>query len=48
MKRVIVEYAKLTTDILDLLVDKYPNGYDYSDIISYKNAKAETIVAPII
>ncbi|KGL61015.1 MULTISPECIES: hypothetical protein [unclassified Polaribacter] len=45
MRRVIVEYAKLTTDILDLLVDKYPNGYDYSDIISYKNAKAETIKA---
>ncbi|MBU3012409.1 hypothetical protein KO506_13425 [Polaribacter vadi] len=45
MKRVIVEYAKLTTDILDLLVEKYPDGYDYSDIISFKNAKGETIKA---
>jgi hypothetical protein len=45
MKRVIVEYAKLTTDILDMLVDKYPDGYDYSDIISFKNAKGETIKA---
>lgn len=45
MKRVIVDYAKLTTDILDMLVEKYPYGYDYSDIISFKNAKGETIKA---
>jgi hypothetical protein len=45
MKRVIVEYAKLTTDILDMLVEKYPDGYDYSDVISFKNAKGETIKA---
>ena len=45
MKRVIVEYAKLTTDILDLLVEKYPDGYEYEDIISFKNAKGETIKA---
>ncbi|WP_299060816.1 hypothetical protein [uncultured Polaribacter sp.] len=45
MKRVIVEYAKLTTDILDLLIAKYPKGYDYSDVISFKNAKGETIKA---
>ncbi|MHB0756017.1 hypothetical protein [Polaribacter sp. M15] len=45
MKRVIVEYAKLTKDILDLLIEKYPDGYDYSDIISFKNAKGETIKA---
>jgi DNA-directed RNA polymerase subunit delta len=45
MKRVIVEYAKLTKDILDMLIDKYPDGYDYNDIISFKNAKGETIKA---
>ncbi|WP_282073787.1 hypothetical protein [Polaribacter atrinae] len=45
MKRVIVEYAKLTTDILDMLVEKYPDGYDYEDIISFKNAKGETVKA---
>ena len=43
MKRVIVEYAKLTKNILDMLIDKYPDGYDYSDIISFKNAKGESI-----
>jgi hypothetical protein len=45
MKRVIVEYAKLTKDILDMLVEKYPDGYDYEDIISFKNAKGQTIKA---
>lgn len=45
MKRIIVEYAKLTKDILDMLIDKYPDGYDYEDIISFKNAKGQTIKA---
>ncbi|MGG6231037.1 hypothetical protein [Tenacibaculum sp. SDUM215027] len=45
MKRVIVDYAKLTTDILDLLVERYPYGYDHSDIISFKNSKGETVKA---
>lgn len=42
MKRVIVEYAKLTTNILDMLVEKYPDGYDYTDVISFKNVEGET------
>ena len=45
MKRVIVDYAKLTNEILNLLVDKFPDGYDDSDIIRFKNAKNETIEA---
>lgn len=45
MNRVIVEYAKLTTDILDMLVEKYPDGYDYSNVISFKNSKGETVKA---
>jgi hypothetical protein len=45
VRRVIVEYSKLTKDILDLLVEKYPDGYDYEDIISFKNAKGETVKA---
>ena len=45
MKRVIVDYSKLTSDILDLLVDKYPDGYDFSDVISFKNIKGETVKA---
>lgn len=45
MKRIIIEYSKLTRDILDLLIAKYPDGYDYEDIISFKNAKGETVKA---
>ncbi len=45
MKRVIVDYAKLTSDILDLLVEKFPTGYGYKDIITFKNVKNETVRA---
>lgn len=45
MKRVIVDYSKLTNEILNLLVEKFPDGYDDSDIIRFKNAKNETIEA---
>ncbi|TDS66152.1 hypothetical protein C8P70_10148 [Myroides indicus] len=45
MKRVIVDYAKLTNEILSLLVEKFPDGYDDSDIIRFKNMKNETVEA---
>ena len=45
MKRVIVDYAKLTNEILNLLVDKFPDGYDDSNIIRFRNAKNELIEA---
>ena len=45
MKRVIVDYKKLTTDILNLLVEEYPLGIDPIDIITFKNSKNETIEA---
>ena len=45
MKRVIVDYAKLTNEILTLLVEKFPDGYDDSDVIRFKNAKNETVEA---
>lgn len=45
MKRVIVDYAKLTNEILNLLVEKFPEGYDDSNIIRFKNHKDETIEA---
>ena len=45
MKRVIVDYAKLTNEILTLLVERFPEGYDDSNIIRFKNAKNETIEA---
>lgn len=45
MKRVIVDYAKLTNEILNLLVEKFPDGYDDSNIIRFRNAKNELIEA---
>ena len=45
MKRVIVDYSKLTNEVLDLLVVKYPDGYDYDDIVTFQNAKGETVKA---
>tara|TARA_Y100000815_G_C13209037_1_gene449798 strand:+ start:616 stop:945 length:330 start_codon:yes stop_codon:yes gene_type:complete len=45
MRRVIVDFKKLTPEILSLLVDKYPYGYDDDHIISFRNAKNELIEA---
>lgn len=45
MRRIIVDYAKLTNDILSLLVEKFPEGYEDSDIIRFKNAQNELIEA---
>lgn len=45
MKRIIVDYKKLTPEILSLLVEKYPDGYDDDQVISFKNAKNETVDA---
>jgi DNA-directed RNA polymerase subunit delta len=45
MKRVIVDYAKLTHEILNLLVEKFPDGYDDSDIIRFRNAQNELVEA---
>jgi hypothetical protein len=45
MRRVIVDYAKLTNEILNLLVEKFPDGYDDSNIIRFKNHKDEAIEA---
>lgn len=45
MKRIIVDYRKLTPEILSLLVDKYPDGYDDDHVITFKNTKNETVEA---
>ncbi|MDI1315984.1 DNA primase [Flavobacterium sp.] len=45
MRRIIVDYAKLTGNILNLLVERFPEGYDDSDIIRFRNAQNELIEA---
>ena len=45
MKRIIVDYKKLTPEILSLLVEKYPDGYDDDHVISFRNASNELVEA---
>lgn len=45
LKRVIVDFKKLTPEVLKLLVERYPDGYDDQNIISFKNAQGERIEA---
>jgi len=45
LKRVIVDFKKLTPEVLKLLIERYPNGYDDRDIITFKNANGERVEA---
>lgn len=45
LKRVIVDFKKLTPEILKLLVEKYPDGYDEDHIIKFRNANNELVEA---
>jgi len=45
MRRVIVDYKKLTPELLELLTEKFPDGYDDDNIITFDNHKNETIEA---
>ena len=45
LKRVIVDFKKLTPEVLKLLVDRDPDGYDDRNIITFKNAVGERIEA---
>lgn len=45
LKRVIVDFKKLTPEVLKLLVERYPDGYDDRNIISFRNGQGERIEA---
>lgn len=45
MRRVIIDYKKLTDELLNMLVQKFPDGYDREDIIRFQNAQNEIIEA---
>jgi hypothetical protein len=45
MKRIIVDYKKLTPKLLKLLTEKFPDGYDDDDVITFENHKNEIIEA---
>ena len=45
LKRVIVDFKKLTPEVLKLLVERYPDGYDDRNIIYFRNDQGERIEA---
>lgn len=45
LKRVIVDFKKLTPEVLKLLVERYPDGYDDRNVITFRNAQGERIEA---
>ena len=45
MQRVIIDYKKLTPEIVLLLNEKFPDGYGDNDIITFKSHNNETIDA---
>ncbi|HSR61476.1 MAG TPA: hypothetical protein VLL47_12015 [Robiginitalea sp.] len=45
MKRMIIDYKKISPELAGLLLEKYPQGYGDDDIISFKNARGEWVEA---
>ncbi|MDA7712173.1 hypothetical protein N8873_08945 [Flavobacteriaceae bacterium] len=45
MVRKIIDYKNVPPEILKLLAEKYPDGYDQEDIISFTNADKKYIQA---
>lgn len=45
MKRIIVDYKKLTPELLTRLTEKFPDGYGDDDIITFDDHHNQTIEA---
>ncbi len=45
MKRILIDYKKLSHEVAALLLETYPNGYGDDDIIRFKNAAGDYIEA---
>jgi hypothetical protein len=45
MNRIIIDYLKLNQEILDLLIEKFPEGYGYRDILIIEKPNGDTIKA---
>lgn len=43
LKRIIVDFKKLNKDILNLIIEKYPDGYGDRDIISFRNTQGDWV-----
>lgn len=45
MKRILIDYKKLSHEVAVLLIETYPDGYGDDDIIRFKNAAGDYIEA---
>ncbi|MEN8139083.1 MAG: hypothetical protein ABFR62_11695 [Bacteroidota bacterium] len=45
MKRIIVDFKKMSGKIKKLFHSQYPDGYDSSDVIEFRNHRNELIKA---
>ena len=45
MRKAIIDFKKLTPEILQLLQDRYPDGYSDRDIIKFDDHRNNTIEA---
>lgn len=45
MKRIIIDYKKLTSEMAGLLLKRYPEGYGDEDMIAFRSPKGEWIEA---
>ena len=45
MQRIIIDFKKLSNELKELLIRKYPEGYTSNGLITYKNKFGETIEA---
>lgn len=45
MKRIIIDYKKLTSEMAGMLLEQYPQGYGDEDLIAFKSLKGEWIEA---
>lgn len=45
MKRIIKDYKNITPELLDILNDRYPEGIDEDDLITFSNHLGELVKA---
>lgn len=45
MKRVIKDFKAITDDVLALINEQYPFGYEESQLVNFVNAKGESVKA---
>ena len=45
MKRIIIDYKKLTPEMAGMRLEQYPEGYGDEDLISFKSPKGDWIEA---